>query len=55
MVSLLQKYEKQEELFLVSFLEICSLYHLIDILIENIDLYVYYWFLFFTKSLLFIV
>ena len=41
-VSLLQTYEKQEELFLVSCLEICSLYHLIDILIENIDLYVYY-------------
>ena len=50
MVSLLQTYEKQEEFLLVSCLEICSLYHPIDILIENIDLYVYYWFLFFTKS-----
>ena len=38
MVSLLQKYEKQEKLFLVSCLEICSLYHSIDVLIENIDL-----------------
>ena len=50
MVSLLQTYEKQEDIFLNSCLEICCLYGLIDILIENIDLYVYYWFLFFTKS-----
>ena len=38
MVSLLQTYEKQEELFLVACLEICSLYGPIDILIENIYL-----------------
>ena len=38
MVSLLQTYEKQEELFLVACLEICSLYGPIDILIENIGL-----------------
>ena len=38
MVSLLQTYEKQEDLFLNSYLEICSLYDLIDILIENIGL-----------------
>ena len=37
-VSLLQTYEKQEELFLVACLEICSLYGPIDILIENIGL-----------------
>ena len=43
-VSLLQTYEKQEELFLVACLEICCLYGPIDILIENIgfNLYVYY-------------
>ena len=38
MVSLLQTYEKQEDLFLNSCFEICSLYDLIDILIENIGL-----------------
>ena len=37
-VSLLQTYEKQEELFLVACLEICSLYGYCDILIENIGL-----------------
>ncbi len=37
-VSLLQTYEKQEELFLVACLEICCLYGPIDILIENIGL-----------------
>ena len=37
-VSLLQTYEKQEELFLVSCLEICSLYGPIEILINNISL-----------------
>ena len=37
-VSLLKTYEKQEELFLVSCLEICSLYGPIEILINNISL-----------------
>ena len=37
-VSLLKTYEKQEELFLVSCLEICSLYGPIEILINNIGL-----------------
>ena len=38
MVTLLQSYEKQEELFLVACLEICSLYGPTDILIENLSL-----------------